>query len=45
MNGAVPKPFTAISILSILFGAAYSSKLGEVDIAAMSRELGTAAAR
>jgi drug/metabolite transporter (DMT)-like permease len=45
VNGIVPKPFTAISLLPITYGVAYASTLGQLDATTMSRELGTRAAR
>lgn len=45
VNGIVPKPFTAISLLPITYGVAYASTLGHLDATTMSRELGTRAAR
>jgi solute carrier family 35 protein E1 len=45
INGVVPKPFTAISLLPITYGVAYASTLGQLDATTMSRELGTLAAQ
>ena len=45
INGAVPKPFTALSLLPITYGVAYASTLGQLDVVTMSRELGTTAAK
>lgn len=45
INGAVPKPFTALSLLPITYGVAYASTLGQLDVTTMSRELGTMAAK
>jgi solute carrier family 35 protein E1 len=44
INGAVPKPLTALSLLPISYGVAYASTLGNLDVATMSRELTTVAA-
>jgi Triose-phosphate Transporter family len=45
INGAVPKPLTALSLLPITYGVAYASTLGQLDVVTMSRELGTMAAK
>jgi solute carrier family 35, member E1 len=45
INGAVPKPLTALSLLPITYGVAYASTLGQLDVSTMSRELGTMAAK
>ena len=45
INGAVPKPLTAVSLLPITYGVAYASTLGQLDVVTMSRELGTMAAK
>jgi solute carrier family 35 protein E1 len=45
INGTVPKPFTALSLLPITYGVAYASTLGQIDVANMSRELSTTAAK
>ena len=42
--GAVPKPFTAISLLPITYGVAYASTLGDLNPATMVKELTTKAA-
>ena len=44
INGAVPKPLTALSLLPITYGVAYASTLGNLDVATMSKELTTRAA-
>ena len=44
INGVVPKPFTALSLLPITYGVAYASTLGILDVNTMSRELTTKAA-
>lgn len=44
INGTIPAPFTALSLLPITYGVAYASTLGNLDIATMSRELTTTAA-
>mmetsp|Transcript_35125 Transcript_35125/g.35761 ORF Transcript_35125/g.35761 Transcript_35125/m.35761 type:complete len:332 (-) Transcript_35125:153-1148(-) len=43
--GNVPKPLTAISLLPISYGVAYASTLGNLNIASMSKELTTLAAK
>jgi hypothetical protein len=45
VNGIVPKPFTAASLLPITYGVAYASTLGQLDVKTMSRELTTKAAK
>lgn len=45
INGAVPKPLTAVSLLPITYGVAYASTLGQLDVQTMSKELGTLAAK
>jgi len=45
VNGVVPKPFTALSLLPITYGVAYASTLGNLSPASMSRELTTKAAK
>jgi len=44
INGIVPKPFTAASLLPITYGVAYASTLGKLNVATMSKELTTKAA-
>lgn len=44
INGAVPKPFTALSLVPIVYGVAYASTLGHLDPETMGRELKTKAA-
>ena len=44
INGAVPKPFTALSLLPIVYGVAYASTLGHLDPDTMGKELKTSAA-
>lgn len=39
INGQIPKPFTAASLLPISYGVAYASTLGKLDVATMSKEL------
>lgn len=41
INGHVPRPLTAISLLPITYGVAYASTLGNLSIASMSKELTT----
>ena len=45
VNGIVPKPLTAASLLPITYGVAYASTLGQLDVQTMSRELTTKAAK
>jgi solute carrier family 35 protein E1 len=45
INGAVPKPLTALSLLPITYGVAYASTLGNLSVASMSKELTTKAAK
>lgn len=45
VNGIVPKPLTAASLLPITYGVAYASTLGQLDVKTMSRELTTKAAK
>lgn len=45
INGIVPRPFTAVSLLPITYGVAYASTLGQLDVSTMSRELTTKAAK
>lgn len=45
INGAVPKPLTALSLLPITYGVAYASTLGQLDVSTMSKELTTKAAK
>jgi solute carrier family 35 protein E1 len=45
VNGIVPKPFTAVSLLPITYGVAYASTLGQLNVATMSKELTTKAAK
>ena len=44
INGIVPKPFTAASLLPITYGVAYASTLGDLNVKTMSKELTTKAA-
>lgn len=44
INGNVPRPLTAISLLPISYGVAYASTLGHLDVVTMSRELSSTAA-
>jgi solute carrier family 35 protein E1 len=44
INGAVPKPFTALSLVPIVYGVAYASTLGNLSPESMARELKTKAA-
>ncbi len=44
-TGVVPKPLTALSLLPITYGVAYASTLGNLNVATMSRELTSKAAK
>ena len=44
INGSIPKPLTALSLLPITYGVAYASTLGNLNVAVMSKELTTTAA-
>lgn len=39
INGNIPRPLTALSLLPISYGVAYASTLGKLDVATMSKEL------
>ncbi len=41
INGSVPKLFTGLSLLPIVYGVAYASTLGNLNIATMQKELQT----
>lgn len=45
VNGVVPKPFTALSLLPVTYGVAYASTLGNLSPASMSKEFTTKAAK
>ena len=45
VNGVVPKPLTAFSLLPVTYGVAYASTLGNLNPAAMSKEFSTKAAK
>jgi len=45
INGVVPKPLTAVSLLPITYGVAYASTLGNLNVQSMSKELTTKAAK
>lgn len=45
INGVIPKPLTAASLLPITYGVAYASTLGDLNVASMSRQLTTLAAK
>jgi len=45
INGVVPKPFTALSLLPITYGVAYASTLGNLNVATMGKEFTTKAAK
>ena len=45
INKVVPKPLTALSLLPITYGVAYASTLGNLNVATMSTELTTKAAK
>lgn len=44
INGIVPKPFTALSLVPVCYGVAYASTLGQLNLQTMSREFATLAA-
>ena len=44
INGSVPQPLTALSLLPITYGVAYASTLGNLNTAAMAKEFTTKAA-
>lgn len=44
INGIVPKPLTALSLVPVCYGVAYASTLGNLNLATMSREFATVAA-
>jgi solute carrier family 35 protein E1 len=44
INGQVPKPLTALSLLPISYGVAYASTLGNLSVATMAKELTTTVA-
>ena len=45
VSGIIPKPLTALSLLPITYGVAYASTLGNLNVATMSNELTTKAAK
>jgi solute carrier family 35, member E1 len=45
INGNIPKPLTALSLLPITYGVAYASTLGNLNVASMTKELTTTAAK
>lgn len=44
INGTIPKPFTALSLLPISYGVAYASTLGNLNISTMTKEFTSTAA-
>lgn len=44
INGIIPYPVTAVTLLPISYGVAYASTLGQLDFVTISRELTTVAA-
>jgi len=44
INGAVPKPLTALSLLPVSYGVAYASTLGNLSMEVMAREFTSVAA-
>lgn len=44
VNGAVPRPWTALSLLPICYGVAFASTLGNLNLATMAKEFATLAA-
>lgn len=45
VNGIVPKPVTALTLLPITYGVAYASTLGDLNPSTMAKELTTKAAK
>jgi len=45
VNRIIPKPLTALSLLPVTYGVAYASTLGNLNVASMSREFSTKAAK
>jgi solute carrier family 35 protein E1 len=45
VNGLVPKPLSALSLLPVTYGVAYASTLGNMNVQTMSKELTTKAAK
>lgn len=45
VNGLVPRPLTAVSLIPITYGVAYASTLGNLNVATMAKELTTKAAK
>ena len=45
INGIIPKPLTALSLLPITYGVAYASTLGNININSISKELTSKAAK
>ena len=43
--GSVPKPLTMLSLLPVTYGVAYAATLGKVEVATMSKDLTTLAAK
>lgn len=41
VNGALPKPLTALSLLPVTYGVAYASTLGKLNLKTMATELTT----
>ena len=39
VNGTIPKPFTALTLVPIVYGVAYASTLGNLNVATMTTEL------
>lgn len=45
INGIVPKPLTALSLLPVTYGVAYASTLGNMNFKSINKELTTKAAK
>lgn len=45
VNGIIPKPFTAASLLPVTYGVAYASTLGQLNPTTMGKEFTTKAAK
>jgi len=45
INGVLPKPLTALSLLPIVYGVSYAATLGNLSISTMSKDLTTVSAK
>jgi solute carrier family 35 protein E1 len=45
INGVIPKPLTALSLLPVTYGVAYASTLGNINVKSISKELTSTAAK